>query len=335
VTDASQTVAQSYEHDAWGVRLASEGSLENPLQYQACAWLRSADLPHGFHSPGRYELASVGTFVQRDRLTATIVGGPYTYARTEPPGWVDGSGWAESLASRRIERFESHPEQARRWLGLFKERFGPFIDEAARKHCVPRALLATIVANEVIDWPGYEEFLETANLSLPSRPYRVWEAFPDPCRPSLGPAQLKVKVVLEHRAIDRELYEQFVRERFYLGSGALEAAYATAPSEMHRKDIEDTKRRVEARMQRYLDPYDPRVPRRDWFLAAYLRDPRYSIDSAGRLMRIYLEKLCSMAREGQIRASFKTPVAGSSSILARSPRAGGLRGFLGVSRSGS
>jgi len=41
LTDSDQNIAQHYEHDAWGVRLASESTLENPIQYQACAWLKS------------------------------------------------------------------------------------------------------------------------------------------------------------------------------------------------------------------------------------------------------------------------------------------------------
>jgi len=51
ITDGSQDIVQSYEHDAWGVRLASEGNLENPLQYQACARMGGRMLTLSAHGP--------------------------------------------------------------------------------------------------------------------------------------------------------------------------------------------------------------------------------------------------------------------------------------------
>jgi len=82
VTDASQTVAQHYEHDAWGVRLASEGDLENPLQYQACAWLRSPDLPGVCVPAGRWWC----------KERSSVVANRYTFAASSPVLFSDPDG---------------------------------------------------------------------------------------------------------------------------------------------------------------------------------------------------------------------------------------------------
>jgi len=124
VTDASQTVAQSYEHDAWGVRVASEGNLENPLQYQACAWLRSADLAHVYHTVTRDYDEHTGRFLQRGRAVRQ-----YPFALSSPPNGVSQNGvddagassnsykaqyadepacakWMERMLSDEVERYE-------------------------------------------------------------------------------------------------------------------------------------------------------------------------------------------------------------------------------------
>jgi len=66
ITDGSQDVSQTYEHDAWGVRLSSAGSLENPIQYQGCAWLCSVDIADFSHSATRQYAPSQGRFSQTD-----------------------------------------------------------------------------------------------------------------------------------------------------------------------------------------------------------------------------------------------------------------------------
>ena len=68
ITDGSQDVAQTYEHDAWGVRLSSVGSLENPIQYQGCAWLTSADVDGVYVTPMRSYLATIGRFAEKDKV---------------------------------------------------------------------------------------------------------------------------------------------------------------------------------------------------------------------------------------------------------------------------
>jgi len=89
ITDASQNIAQSYEHDAWGVRLASEGNLENPLQYQACAWLRSPDLSDTALSPKRAYSPECGRWHTPEGLGYP---GKFVYAGNCPPLFCDPRG---------------------------------------------------------------------------------------------------------------------------------------------------------------------------------------------------------------------------------------------------
>jgi RHS repeat-associated protein len=90
ITDADQDVAQAYEHDAWGVKLSEAGALENPIQYQGCAWLTSCDHPGKYDSPAREYLASHGRFLAREPLRRLFC--DYMYVQNDPIGSVDPTG---------------------------------------------------------------------------------------------------------------------------------------------------------------------------------------------------------------------------------------------------
>ena len=66
ITDADQEVAQTYEHDAWGVKLSEVGSLENPIQYRGCRWIAAEPFASPtFLSPSRAYDGSAARFLQR------------------------------------------------------------------------------------------------------------------------------------------------------------------------------------------------------------------------------------------------------------------------------
>ena len=65
LTDASQNVAQTYEHDAWGVKLSETGALENPIQYEGSGWICPADLAELYLSPSRQYCWQTGRWLAR------------------------------------------------------------------------------------------------------------------------------------------------------------------------------------------------------------------------------------------------------------------------------
>jgi len=95
ITDGSQDVSQTYEHDAWGVRLSATGSLENPIQYQGCAWLRSLDIPGMDWSHLRGYHTYAAAFAQRDRSRSDVLH-PYAYTRGNPVSAYDPTGNAST-----------------------------------------------------------------------------------------------------------------------------------------------------------------------------------------------------------------------------------------------
>ncbi len=109
LTDGAGEVAQTYEHDAWGVRLSATGELENPIQYQGCAWLKAADLCSTFISAMRRYEADSGRFAQGEPVSPTGLirrplhdGGWYGYVRANPLSFVDplGAEWKRLPGNR-------------------------------------------------------------------------------------------------------------------------------------------------------------------------------------------------------------------------------------------
>jgi len=107
ITDGSQDVSQTYEHDAWGVKLSEAGTLENPIQYQGCAWLRSADGRGLSLSGPRTYQPTLGRFFQRDphsdeyAIPKRSGGGGLTcqYVSNVPTVLVDASGRRAEVAT--------------------------------------------------------------------------------------------------------------------------------------------------------------------------------------------------------------------------------------------
>jgi RHS repeat-associated protein len=105
ITDAEQDVAQTYEHDAWGVKLSEAGDLENPIQYQGCAWLAALDTESLQHSLARQYRPWLGRFLSPEvpphssqlcapgnTRRAWRDGRSYCYADSAPPRRVDPDG---------------------------------------------------------------------------------------------------------------------------------------------------------------------------------------------------------------------------------------------------
>jgi len=89
ITDASQAVEQTYEHDAWGVKLSEAGSLENPIQYQGCAWLAQRDFQGSYLSPTREYLAPAARSLRRDAVRHM---NRFAYSRDCPTLLADPDG---------------------------------------------------------------------------------------------------------------------------------------------------------------------------------------------------------------------------------------------------
>ena len=75
---------------------------------------------------------------------------PFNGGARVSPGTVVGPKPGDLMNPQDFEGMSNAHKN--HWAASFKSRFGNLIDKYAREHCVPKKLLAGIIANEMMDW---------------------------------------------------------------------------------------------------------------------------------------------------------------------------------------
>lgn len=178
----------------------------------------------------------------------------YGFVRNNPLRYVDAFGLYLSSFPGGPDVFWDKWTQQQRdaWFKDFKNKLGPIIDQAANAHCVPKELLSTIIANEMIDYTRKEYNLERLGFG-----------------DSVGPAQITAGTVVN----------QLNAEELFPGALPPDGDSLFAPR------IDET------------------------YIRQQLIDAKVNVDIASRLLKSYLEKLCSTASSGAMTSSFKNDVA--------------------------
>jgi RHS repeat-associated protein len=221
------TISASYDYDAFGNTLQASGDYasKNPFRFST----KLADQETGLIYYGyRYHNPSYGRWLTRDPVEES--GGANLYAllandsisRSDYLGLLDPlEFWRNWSASQR-----------KKWFDDFRNSYNAPINDAANKHCVPKRLLAAIIANEMIDYSSSEGAGEWAGFGR-----------------SLGPAQITINTAIRYGLTDLD------RSQFgpsWIPWRSAEKNYKSAV----RKYLQDPAKNIDAAarlMAKYLD----------------------------------------------------------------------------------
>ncbi|MEI6807911.1 MAG: RHS repeat-associated core domain-containing protein [bacterium] len=150
-----------------------------------------------------------------------------TMYRSEPEPWTptvaagmlvgpDEGQQAAFFGDKRAGGTAWDASQREKWFAEFKHRYKTLIDAAAEKHCVPKSLLAAVIANERIDHTG----LEARGEKL-----LVWLGLTQRIARSVGVAQVWISTAVENESTGRNL-AQYKDSALYMDNGGMAAASA-------------------------------------------------------------------------------------------------------------
>src|SRR5439155_10490313 len=97
---------------------------------------------------------SFGRWVSRDPISETAEPNLYGFVRNQPQNTIDLLGLAAFPPVMDHTTFYRSWNESQRaeWFHSFRQALGAAINKSAAQHCVPKRLLAAVVANEMIDW---------------------------------------------------------------------------------------------------------------------------------------------------------------------------------------
>jgi RHS repeat-associated protein len=180
VNSTSGKLAASYEYDPFGniLRASGEYAEKNPFRFSTKYTDVETNLVYyGF----RYYQPQTGNWLSRDPVEESGGIALYAFTANNPVSRIDYLGLLnpDEFWRKWTER------QRQNWFREFREKFGRYINDAAIKNCVPKRLLAAVIANEMIDYPDYERDLE---------PWGIGQ--------SVGPAQITINTAIRYNLTD-------------------------------------------------------------------------------------------------------------------------------------
>jgi RHS repeat-associated protein len=180
VNSTSGKLAAAYEYDPFGnsLRASGEYAEKNPFRFSTkYIDVETNLIYYGF----RYYQPQTGTWLSRDPIEEMGGINLYAFAANDPVHKIDYLGLLDPY-----EFWKKWTERQRQdWYRQFREKYGKDINDAAVKNCVPKRLLAAIIANELIDYSDFERDLE---------PYGIGG--------SVGPAQIQIETAIRYNLTD-------------------------------------------------------------------------------------------------------------------------------------
>jgi len=198
----------------------------------------------------------------------------YEYVMSNPTNWVDPWGLKKYDLLHGYDNIKdfwenTSDQQRKRYFGKIQKEVGHLIDTTAKKYCIPKLLLAGLIANELMDISSFEDYTEHSMLFDFLFSYKQ----------SYGPGQVKVGTAIKYKLFGDDF-------SYYKYEEVMYDIYETYPGYSQ----------IEA------------IPRYK-AISGKLKDVETSIDVTGKLVKTYLGDLCKKAKSGQLSNSFKESVA--------------------------
>jgi RHS repeat-associated protein len=178
-----------YNYDVYG-KSTDTSAVGNPFRFAGYRYDAETGL---YHTHFRTYDPETGRWLQPDPIGYADSWNLYEYVMGNPVMYSDPLGLKKYDLLHGYEDIKdfwenTNDQQRRQYFSKIQKEIGHLIDATAKKHCIPKLLLAGLIANELMDLTSYE--LDTVENSW------FWNTVKG-YNQSYGPAQIKPSTVLD------------------------------------------------------------------------------------------------------------------------------------------
>lgn len=261
-----------YNYDVYG-KSTDTSAVGNPFRFTGSRLDAETNL---YHTPFRVYDPETGRWLQIDPIDYADSWNLYEYVMGNPAMYSDPLGLKKYDLLHGYEDIKdfwenTNDQQRRQYFSKIQKEIGHLIDATAKKHCIPKLLLAGLIANELMDLTSYE--LDTVENSW------FWNTVKG-YNQSYGPAQIKPSTVLDLKLLGTDFQYYTITYEVVL-----------SPTFNHIQDI-----------KKHSTPNYKGISKA-------IKDVETNVDVAGQLVKFYLDDLCIKAKSGQLSKSFKEDIA--------------------------